>query len=69
MAKGGARPGAGRPKARPEERSVTVSVSLSPTTLRLLDSYVAENGLTRSAAVERLLLSGLPPVAPASSKF
>jgi hypothetical protein len=59
MAKGGKRPGAGRPPGNPDERYRKVSLSLSPGTLALIDEYALEHKLTRSAALEKLARLGL----------
>jgi hypothetical protein len=59
MARGGKRPGAGRPKGNPDERFRRVSLTLSPDVLTLLDEYALEHKLSRSAAVEKLMTLGL----------
>jgi hypothetical protein len=59
MARGGKRPGAGRPKGNPDERFRRVSLTLSPDALTLLDEYALEHKLSRSAAVEKLMTLGL----------
>ncbi len=59
MARGGKREGAGRPKGNPDELYRRVSLTLSPDTLTLIDEYTLEHKMTRSAAVEKLLVLGL----------
>jgi metal-responsive CopG/Arc/MetJ family transcriptional regulator len=59
MTRGGFRPGSGRPKGKPDDIFRKVSVSLSPDTLALIDSYAKEQRLSRSAAVEKLSRLGL----------
>jgi metal-responsive CopG/Arc/MetJ family transcriptional regulator len=59
MAKGGKRPGAGRPKGNPDETYRKVSITLSPNVLALIDDYAQAQGLSRSAAAEKLLRLGL----------
>lgn len=59
MARGGKRPGAGRPKGNPNETYRKVSLSLSPAMLNLIDGYASEHKLSRSAAAEKLLRLGL----------
>ncbi len=59
MGRGGKRPGAGRPKGDSADLFKRVSVSLSPEVLGAVDRYASEYGLSRSAAVERLLTLGL----------
>jgi hypothetical protein len=59
MARGGKRPGAGRPPGNPDERFRRVSLTLSPDALALIDKYALENNLTRSAALEKLARLGL----------
>jgi hypothetical protein len=59
MAKGGKRPGAGRPPGNPDERYRKVSLSLSPGALALVDEYAQAQGLSRSAAAEKLVKLGL----------
>jgi metal-responsive CopG/Arc/MetJ family transcriptional regulator len=59
MARGGKREGAGRPKGNPDELYRRVSLTLSPDMLERVDDYAAASGLTRSAAVEKLLSLGL----------
>jgi hypothetical protein len=58
MAKGGKREGAGRPPGNPEERFKRLSLTLSPDTLALIESYASEHKMSRSAAVEKLLSLG-----------
>jgi metal-responsive CopG/Arc/MetJ family transcriptional regulator len=59
MARGGKRPGAGRPKGKSDETFRKVSLSFSPQTLNLIDSYASEQKLSRSAAVEKLCRAAL----------
>jgi hypothetical protein len=59
MARGGFRPGSGRPKGKPDEVFRKVSVSLSPEALILFEAYAKEHKLSRSAAIEKLALAGL----------
>jgi metal-responsive CopG/Arc/MetJ family transcriptional regulator len=59
MARGGKRPGAGRPKGNPDELYRRVSLTLSPDVLTLIDEYALEHKMSRSAAVEKLLVLGL----------
>jgi hypothetical protein len=59
MARGGKRPGAGRPSGNPDEAYRKVSVTLSPGALTLIDEYAQAQGLSRSAAAEKLLRLGL----------
>jgi metal-responsive CopG/Arc/MetJ family transcriptional regulator len=59
MARGGFRPGSGRPKGKPDETFRKVSVSISPDALALIDSYAKEQRLSRSAAIEKLARLGL----------
>lgn len=59
MARGGKRPGAGRPKGKPDDAFKKVSLSLSPDALELFDTYAREHKLSRSAAVEKLARLGL----------
>jgi hypothetical protein len=59
MARGGKRTGAGRPKGNPDELYRRVTLTLSPDALTLVDEYAAASGLTRSAAVEKLMTLGL----------
>ena len=59
MARGGKRPGAGRPKSDDGATFQKVSLSLSPEALSLFDSYAAEQKLSRSAAIEKLARLGL----------
>jgi hypothetical protein len=59
MARGGKREGAGRPKGNPDELYRRVSLTLSPDVLTLIDEYTLEHKMTRSAAVEKLLVLGL----------
>ncbi len=59
MARGGKREGAGRPKGNPDELYRRVTLTLSPDALTLVDEYAAASGLTRSAAVEKLMTLGL----------
>jgi hypothetical protein len=59
MARGGKRPGAGRPPGNPDERFKRVSLTLSPDALTLIDEYALEHKLTRSAAVEKLARLGM----------
>jgi metal-responsive CopG/Arc/MetJ family transcriptional regulator len=59
MARGGKRPGAGRPPGNPDERFRRVSLSLSPDALALVDEYAQAQGLSRSAAAEKLVKLGL----------
>jgi metal-responsive CopG/Arc/MetJ family transcriptional regulator len=59
MARGGKREGAGRPKGDPDELYRRVSLTLSPDMLTRVDEYALEHKLTRSAAVEKLLVLGL----------
>lgn len=59
MARGGKRPGAGRPKSDAAMTFRKVSVSFSPDLLTLVDAYASEHKLSRSAAVEKLARLGL----------
>jgi hypothetical protein len=59
MAKGGKRPGAGRPPGNPDEAFRKVSLTLSPSALLLIDDYAKVQGLSRSAAAEKLMRLGL----------
>jgi hypothetical protein len=59
MARGGKRPGAGRPPGNPDERFRRVSLTLSPDALALIDAFALEHKMSRSAAVEKLLVLGL----------
>ncbi len=59
MARGGKREGAGRPKGNPDELYRRVSLTLSPDVLTLIDEYALEHKMSRSAAVEKLLVLGL----------
>ncbi len=59
MAKGGKRPGAGRPPGNPDEAFRKMSITISPNTLALIDEYALEHKLTRSAALEKLARLGL----------
>jgi metal-responsive CopG/Arc/MetJ family transcriptional regulator len=59
MARGGKREGAGRPKGNPDELYRRVTLTLSPKVLERVDEYAAASGLTRSAAVEKLMTLGL----------
>jgi hypothetical protein len=59
MAKGGKREGAGRPQGNPGERFKRVSLTLGPATVARVDAYALEHKLSRSAAVEELLVIGL----------
>jgi hypothetical protein len=59
MARGGKRPGAGRPPGNPDDRFKRVSLTLSPDALALIDDYALEHKLTRSAALEKLARLGL----------
>jgi hypothetical protein len=64
MARGGKRPGAGRPKGSSDELYRRVTLTLSPRTLERVDDYAAASGLTRSAAVEKLMMLGLEKLFP-----
>jgi hypothetical protein len=59
MGRGGKREGAGRPKGDPDELYRRVTLTVSPKVLKRVDEYAAASGLTRSAAVEKLLVLGL----------
>jgi hypothetical protein len=59
MARGGKRPGAGRPKGNEADLFKRVSISLSSKTLSALDSYAKERDLTRSAVLKKLCSAGL----------
>ncbi len=59
MARGGKRPGAGRPPGNPNERFRRVSLTISPDALALLDKYALEHKMSRSAALEKLARLGL----------
>jgi hypothetical protein len=59
MARGGKRPGAGRPKGDPDELYRRVTLTLSPDALALIDEYALEHKISRSAAVEKLCWVGL----------
>jgi hypothetical protein len=54
MSRGGKRPGAGRPKGRPEEKFVVKAFSLTPGTVARLES-AAEQGRAMSHLVEAAL--------------
>lgn len=63
--RGGPRPNSGRPKKAEEDKKPqkpTRSITFNPVTLAQLDAFAEAEGMSRSAAVERLIVVGLEVV-------
>lgn len=58
-AHGGTRPGAGRPQIHPEGQMSKLTARVPDSLLESLDEFAAQSGLSRSAALVRLLRESL----------
>lgn len=59
MSRGGKREGAGRKPVSPDEKNVTVALSLPPAVVESLDAYAQSKGLSRSKAAASLIEKAL----------